>query len=65
MKDTDELTCREFIRWFRKTELEGFADHYKGRQRALPEISPKRMPRTAWRKLFDDYAARPDKTAKG
>ena len=31
------------------TELEGFADHYKGRQRALPEISPKRMRRAAWR----------------
>ena len=65
MKDTDELTCREFIRWFRKTELEGFAAHYRGRRRALPEISPKRMPRADWSKLFGDYATRPDKISKG
>lgn len=64
MKDTEELTCREFIRWFRKKELEGFADHYKGRQRALPEISPKRMTRGAWSKLLGDYLSRPDKDAK-
>ncbi len=64
MKDTDEITCREFIRWFRKRELEGFADHYKGRQRALPEISPKRMPRASWSKLFGDYLLNLDKDAK-
>lgn len=61
MKDDDEITCREFIRWFRKNQLEGFSDHYKGRQRALPEISPKRMPRAAWNKLFADYLAHGDK----
>jgi hypothetical protein len=64
MKSTEDLTCREFIRWFRKTELEGFVDHYKGRQRALPEISPKRMPRDAWSRLLGEYLAQPDKGAK-
>ena len=64
MKDTEDLTCREFIRWFKKNELEGFADHYKGRQRALPEISPKRMGRETWTKLLADYLARPDRHPK-
>lgn len=64
MKDTDELTCREFIRWFRKKELEGFAAHYRGRRRALPEVSPERMPRAAWSRLFAEYVAQLDKDAK-
>jgi hypothetical protein len=55
MSSKDPLTCREFIRSFQRKELDGFADFYRGRQRGLPEISPKRMSRADWKALFDAY----------
>jgi len=64
MTESDEISCRDFIRAFRKKELEGFADHYRGRRRALPEVSPKRMPRAVWVKLFGDYVSQLDKAAR-
>ncbi len=63
MAHTDNQTCREFIKSFRKKELEGFASYYRGRQKALPEISPKELSRDSWRKLFRDYVMELD--AKG
>jgi|GEM_PF-6065970 len=57
MAHTDDLTAREFIKSFRKKELEGFSSHYRGRQKALPEISPKRLPRATWTQLFKEYVA--------
>jgi hypothetical protein len=55
MPSEETLTYREFIRSFQRKELDGFASYYRGRQRALPEISPKRMPRAAWKSLFETY----------
>ena len=62
MAKNEDLTCREFIRSYRKKELEGFAAHYRGRQKALPEISPKQLPRSAWMQLFQEYVV--DSNAK-
>jgi hypothetical protein len=51
----ENITCRDFIRSFRRKELDGFASFYRGRRRGLPEISPKRMTREAWKALFTSY----------
>ena len=60
MASKDDLTCREFIKSFRKKELEGFAAYYRGRQKALPEISPQQLSRGDWRKLFREYVTELD-----
>jgi hypothetical protein len=53
----ENITCRDFIRSFsfRRKELDGFVSFYRGRRRGLPEISPKRMTREAWKALFESY----------